>query len=273
MDGFRLAVDQSPDVSHPPGEDAGDHLGAVDVELIVVEDAAQPDVALRAALDLIEQQGVAIIIADLPAAVLETIFDPITQSETVLIATSSTDDTEFPATARFFGMEVQGDVNGRFLQNDEAFMAAFREAYGQTPSYAAARGYLAARLIDIAVETTSGDFSNGQAFHDALLAARQVLVRSIQVEERPLATIQATAEASQTPTAPLVDKSDLETEAVNPPPTATLEASQTPTVPSKPITTEGSEPTSVGKSWIVTVGVILIVGAVLAYLRRGISNS
>ena len=34
--GFMLAVDQSPDVSHAPGADAGDHLGGVDVELVAV---------------------------------------------------------------------------------------------------------------------------------------------------------------------------------------------------------------------------------------------
>ena len=35
--GFRLAVDQSPDVSHPEGEDAGDHLGGVDVNLTEIQ--------------------------------------------------------------------------------------------------------------------------------------------------------------------------------------------------------------------------------------------
>lgn len=36
LEGFRLAVDQSPDVSHPPGAAAGDHLGGIDVDLTVV---------------------------------------------------------------------------------------------------------------------------------------------------------------------------------------------------------------------------------------------
>ena len=35
--GFRLAVDQSPDVSHAPGAAAGDHLGAIDVDVRTVE--------------------------------------------------------------------------------------------------------------------------------------------------------------------------------------------------------------------------------------------
>jgi hypothetical protein len=275
MDGFRLAVDQSPDVSHPPGEDAGDHLGAVDVELIIVEDAGQPDTALRAALDLIEQQGVAIIIADLPAAALEAIFDPVTQSETLLIATSSTEGLEFPSTPRFFVMDEQGDVNGRFLQGDEAFTVAFREVYGQAPSVAAARGYLAARLIDIAVGATDGNFANGQAFHDALLAANQALVGAIQVEERPLATIPPTAESNQTSTAPPapVDNPDQEPELLNPTPTATLkttlDVSQTPTDPVKSVAAdEDAKPTSVGIGWIIAVGLVLIVGAALAYFRK-----
>lgn len=48
VDGFRLAVDQSPDMSHPPGAEAGDHLGGIDVDVSVVDgmrasDAAEAD--------------------------------------------------------------------------------------------------------------------------------------------------------------------------------------------------------------------------------------
>ncbi|VAW33635.1 hypothetical protein MNBD_CHLOROFLEXI01-985 [hydrothermal vent metagenome] len=267
MDGFQLAVDQSPDVSHPPGEDAGDHLGGLDVEMIVVEDARQPDTAQPAALDLIEQQEVAIIIADLPAAAVEAIFDPVTQSETLLIATSGTDGIALPATPYFFEQE---DVNGRFPQSNEAFTTAFRAAYGQAPATAAARGYLAARLIDIAVEATGGDFANEQAFHDALLEASQALVGSVQVEERPLATIPATVGGSQPPAAPPIGESDQEPEALSPTSAATLEADQTPTPSVESIVaSEDANPTFAGTGWIIAVGIVLIVGAALVYLRRG----
>ena len=33
IDGFQLAVDESPDISHPAGVESGDHLGGIDVEI------------------------------------------------------------------------------------------------------------------------------------------------------------------------------------------------------------------------------------------------
>ena len=274
MDGFRLAVDQSPDVSHPPGEDAGDHLGAVDVEVIVVEGVAEPDAARRAALDLIERQGVVIIVADVPAAVLEAVFGPVTELETLLIATSGMNGASFPATPHFFAMGEQGGLSGRFLQTDEAFTATFREAYGRAPSTAAARGYLAARLIDIAVETIGGDFANQQALHEALLGASQTLVASgpddapAQVEEPPSVT------ASPTPVAESNQAAADSTTS----PTATVEASRTSAVSGErgeadeeAIPTPVAQSASVSLGWIVAAGVVLIsvaVGATLAYWRR-----
>ena len=149
-------------------------------------------------------------------------------------------------------------MDGRFPQGDEAFTVAFREAYGDAPSVDAARGYLVARLIDIAVEATGGDFANEQAFHDALLDASQALVGSAPAEERP----------SATPSAP-VDEPDQGTEALNPAPTAALEASQTPTVPIESASAdEDAKPTFVNAGWIIAAGIVLIVGAALAYLHR-----
>jgi hypothetical protein len=41
MEGFQLAVDQSPDVSHPPNTEGGDHLGSMDVAFVVIDDRLQ----------------------------------------------------------------------------------------------------------------------------------------------------------------------------------------------------------------------------------------
>lgn len=37
IEGLKLGIDESPDVGHVPGSDAGDHLGGVDVELLVLD--------------------------------------------------------------------------------------------------------------------------------------------------------------------------------------------------------------------------------------------
>ncbi len=277
MDGFRLAVDQSPDVSHPPGEEGGDHLGAVDVELIVVEDAAEPDAARRAVLDLVERQGVVLIVADLPDAALEAILDPVATSETLLIGRSSMNGANFPATLRFFNMgEQQEGLNGSFLLPDEPLTATFREVYGYDPSAAATRGYLAARLIDIAVETTGGDFTNQQAFYDALLQASQALLPATvndalaQPKEQPVTTPPTIVEAPNI--SPTVTVENANTSP------ATIEASQTTAAPSNPVevdeeakSTDIAQPASIRINWVIAgsvVLIILVVAAMLAYLRR-----
>ncbi len=142
MDGFQLAVDQSPDVSHPPGPDAGDHLGGVDVEMIVVDDAPAVDGLAAAALDLIERESVVIIVANVPSATLQAVFDTLTESGTLLLAASGTDSDRFPTTPYFFAVGNQDEAT------DEAFESAFRETYERTPSPAVALAVgLTRRLI------------------------------------------------------------------------------------------------------------------------------
>ena len=60
---------------------------------------------------------------------------------------------------------------------NQAFVAAFRKAYGRTPSMYAFQGYDAARLIDTAVSDVKGHTEDKDAFHDALRAARFKSVR------------------------------------------------------------------------------------------------
>ena len=50
-------------------------------------------------------------------------------------------------------------------------MAAFRAAYGRTPTLYASQGYDAARLIGSALEAVEGDLSKEQAFREALQKA------------------------------------------------------------------------------------------------------
>ena len=65
------------------------------------------------------------------------------------------------------------------LDNPEnkAFVAAFRQAYGRTPTLYASQGYDAARLIGSALQATGGDPSNEKAFRQALEKADFASVR------------------------------------------------------------------------------------------------
>ena len=59
----------------------------------------------------------------------------------------------------------------------QSFVAAFREAYGRTPTLYASQGYDAARLIGSALNAVNGDVSQTDAFRDALRKAEFESVR------------------------------------------------------------------------------------------------
>ena len=60
---------------------------------------------------------------------------------------------------------------------NQAFAAAFMEAYGRKPSLYASQGYDAALLLDSAVAKVGGDLSDADAFREALRAADFASVR------------------------------------------------------------------------------------------------
>ncbi|GBE24942.1 hypothetical protein BMS3Bbin02_01224 [bacterium BMS3Bbin02] len=171
MEGFQLAVDQSPDVSHPPGVEGGDHLGSMDVVMVVIGDATGSDGLLAAANRLVEGEGVAIIVADISPESLRTIMGPITDSGTMLLALSNVASEEFPETPRLLIVGDQSGVDALLTDRAATFRDAFIEANGGAPSEAATRGYIAGRLVDIGVEATDRDPSDTGTLIDAMTAA------------------------------------------------------------------------------------------------------
>jgi len=171
LDGFQLAVDQSPDVSHPAGTEGGDHLGSMDVVMVVgVADNDASDL-LDAAIDMADREGLAIIVADVSGDVLTELHGPITGSETFLIVMSDTDGVELPVTPYFFAAGDREGLEDLLTDQVPAFAEAFLQAYGYSPPDAASRGYLAGRLVDISVEATNRDPTDVEALAAALLAA------------------------------------------------------------------------------------------------------
>lgn len=160
MEGFQLAVDQSPDVSHPPGVEGGDHLGSMDVVMVVVDDVTGPDGLLAAANRLVEGEGVAIVVADISPDALRAIVGPVTESGTMLLDLSNVRGDDLPDTPLMLMVGNQDGTDALLTDRTPTFQDAFVAAYGHTPSEAAVRGYIAGRLVDAGVEATDRDPSD-----------------------------------------------------------------------------------------------------------------
>ena len=143
MRGFRVAVDESPDVTHAAGEEAGDHLGGIDVDVVTV-DAGAPEATVAQV-----QQGL-----DAGAAAVIT-----------LVAGASASDVSDVAAARgVLSVAVDVDAGGTGPAGDvvlrprpidqrdtgvsERFTSAFADEYRTSATEAARLGYDAGRLLD-----------------------------------------------------------------------------------------------------------------------------
>lgn len=156
IDGFRLAVDQSPDVSHPEGVDAGDHLGGVDVEVNVI-DGSQPTDAAEAVRRQVAT-GLTAVVVVAPSPTAQAVTNELEGSSVLLLtAAGAGAATQTPTgvlhltqrTAPTFESGVPADV-----------AAAFKRVHGRELSAAAALGYDAGRLLDVAVARADAGVEN-----------------------------------------------------------------------------------------------------------------
>ena len=141
--GLRLAIDASPDVGHPPGPDAGDHLGGLDVELVWV-DSAGPD-PLAAAT---EARGAVIVVLD-PAADLTVLRSRPTDAPVIAVVDGDKAPTGVVVALRT-GMPA------RPSRASQEFDAAFNAEHERPPTPAAAWGYDAGRLLDAWIAESGG---------------------------------------------------------------------------------------------------------------------
>lgn len=165
QDGFDLAVDESPDVSHPPGE-GGDHLGGVDVDIsyLPASDLATLGAAIGGGtrvVAVVADARVAAAVAGVPGV------------EGALVAVAA--GTAVPAGPGWIVLiDAAGEVSAL-----EGFRSRFRAAYGREPSLEAARGYDAARLLDAAIASAGETIgpSSARSFvpESGLLSATAVL--------------------------------------------------------------------------------------------------
>ncbi len=169
VDGFVLAVDQSPDVSHPPGAEGGDHLGGMDV-VVIVDDRA--GVILR-------DPAPPIIVADASPDRLAEIAALAATTAAMLIVVSDGADIDMVSSPGLFVGDLDR-LEPLLRDRPQPFEAAFVAAYGRAPTAAATRGYLAGRLVDLGIEATDRDPSD----HEALVATLVAAGRSAPVAGR-----------------------------------------------------------------------------------------
>jgi hypothetical protein len=166
VDGLRLAIDQSPDVGHTPGPDAGDHLGGVDVVLtdVASADASTIQSPLRRAVA--DGASVAVVIGDtrMVAAAARAL-----TGKQVLLVVAPTDarpiDVPIPTVLLSQGGVADSDAADRFAR-------AFQSTHGRAPSTSAAVGYDIGQFLDILLSTTDGAYPGSAALSASIARAQ-----------------------------------------------------------------------------------------------------
>lgn len=150
VDGLRLAIDESPDVGHAPGSDAGDHLGGVDVEVIELGQRSGDDAgeAVREAVDAGATLVVVVGEAEAVAAVSRVV--PSGSAFTITVLTNGNES----------GLSIRGavlDVSPDFdAVANGALSEAFQAAYGHELSLFGAVGFDVGQYLDVLIAETDG---------------------------------------------------------------------------------------------------------------------
>lgn len=149
-DGLRLAIDQSPDIGHAPGSEAGDHLGGVDVELIDGGDIAIAEVADFARQTITGGASILVVVGDagtITATAAEV--DPESGFLVALLTGQGEVDSNPPIAVLRPASSGDSIAYGEFA---EAFEATFARA----PSESAANGFDIGQLLDSLIGHTDG---------------------------------------------------------------------------------------------------------------------
>lgn len=168
-DGFRLAVDQSPDVSHAPGEEAGDHLGGIDVATTLVQSRSAPGNAAR-------RVARADVVVVLPPVPMVSELLPLVRDSRRLIVVAGTRGT-LPASPEtpVVLLRPRRPAAARRTRL-ERFERQFAARFGRGATAAALVGYDAGRLLDgLLAALGEGPFTE-QAIASALPGAASRLV-------------------------------------------------------------------------------------------------
>ncbi len=151
-DGFLVATRERD--SHPDEASDG-HLGGLDVYLLPVDSGAGAGAVLGEVAALIERQRIEIVTGDLAPDLRATVLEAIAGTPAVFVDMAS----------------APPPSDGTGGTGKPVFAATFEADTGTAPSAEAFKGYRAALVIDHAVRSLGGDFSDRAAVLAALRAA------------------------------------------------------------------------------------------------------
>ena len=132
-DGFQLALDQS-----------GNMLGALPVELTVIDDELKPDIAVTKIRGLLEAGRADIVVGPIFSNILLAIFKPVTDAGAILISPNAGPSTYAgrACAKNFFVLSYQNDqphaVSGQYAQD-----TGYKRIFLLAPNYQAGRDALA----------------------------------------------------------------------------------------------------------------------------------
>ena len=172
--GFRLAIDQSPDISHPPGEDGGDHLGGIDVDVVTV-DARSGDRATRQGVARALDEGASVVVVLSDSRDVMPVADVAAGRTRLVIA--ATPPQASVSRAHVVALLAR-PPESQDRERVDSLAVAFTEVFGAPPTDAAMRGYDAGVLLDELVGDLGDTLVPGDRLSAALGAASSRLVGS-----------------------------------------------------------------------------------------------
>ena len=178
LDGFRLAVDESPDVSHPPGADAGDHLGGIDVDLTVVRPREDREVAVQVGRAVTDGARVVVMFRRSSGVqgrrLTGEVIEQVRSSAPLIVVAGGRDAV--PERPVLPVVLLRDRVRSRIDRDRLArFERRFARRHGRASGRAARVGYDAGRLVDrLLAQLGEGSFRQ-----DAIVAAARAAGRSL----------------------------------------------------------------------------------------------
>lgn len=183
VDGFRLAVDESPDVSHPPGEEAGDHLGGVDVDLEVVEVA---DGRASGVADAVAAGASVVVVLGTSPDAAVAVARELDGTGVLVVDAGPEPPASPPGTAGLLRLRDRpGGSGGAASPAATRFSGAFERRFGRPGTDWAARGYDAGRLLDVSLRQLGADSRDVEALAAAANASGQLVRSTVVVAAAP----------------------------------------------------------------------------------------
>lgn len=190
--GFRVAVDQSPDVSHPPGQDGGDHLGGIDVDLLSLDVTSTGQQAADRMARLLDDGASAVLLLTEHPAVEAIIEAAVARSTLVLSGTLSPPGG---ATGPRIDLRLKPPEERNPVRT-ESFTAAFRDAYQVAPTDAALLGYDVGLVLEALVRQVGEELGSTARVMTAARSASSDLVASrLEVQDNSASGSEGTSDA------------------------------------------------------------------------------